>query len=55
MGLGVRMEKYTILKEESVNHKLLEGMPLKLKSFYLDLHNGFFFYPSRMMGIVSLD
>lgn len=41
--------------KESVNHKLLEGMPLKLKSFYLDLHNGFFFYPSRMMGIVSLD
>ncbi len=41
--------------QECVNHKLLEGMPAKLKSFYLELHNGFFFYPSRMMGLVPLD
>lgn len=41
--------------EECVNHELLKGMPEKLKSFYLDLHNGFFYYPSRMMGIVTLD
>lgn len=41
--------------KECINHELLEGMPLKLKSFYLDLHNGFFYYPSRMMGLVPLD
>lgn len=41
--------------KECIEHKLLEGMPLKLKSFYLDLHNGFFFYPSRMRGLVPLN
>ncbi len=41
--------------QECVNHELLEGMPAKLKSFYLELHNGFFFYPSRMMGLVTLN
>lgn len=41
--------------EECVAHKLLNGMPEKLMSFYLELHNGFFFYPSRMMGLVPLD
>ncbi len=41
--------------KECVNHELLEGMPAKLKSFYLELHNGFFFYPSRMMGLVTLN
>ncbi len=41
--------------EECVNHELLKGMPAKLKSFYLELHNGFFFYPSRMMGLVTLN
>lgn len=33
------------------NHKLLNGMPIKLKLFYTQLHNGFFYYPSRMIGI----
>ncbi len=41
--------------KECIEHELLEGMPQKLKSFYLDLHNGFFYYSSRMMGIVSLN
>ncbi len=41
--------------EECVDHELLNGMPTKLMSFYLELHNGFFFYPSRMMGLVTLD
>lgn len=40
---------------DSIAHRLLKGMPEKLKMFYLELHNGFFFYPSRMMGLVSLD
>lgn len=41
--------------KDAIGHKLLDGMPDKLKEFYLDLHNGFFFYPSRMMGLVPLD
>lgn len=40
---------------DSIGHQLLNGMPEKLKAFYLELHNGFFFYPSRMMGLVPLD
>ena len=58
---GIRCEDGNIYYFEGGNpkeckgHELLDGMPLKLKSFYLDLHNGFFYYSSRMMGIVSLN
>lgn len=41
--------------KDCTNHKLLEGMPAKLKLFYTDLHNGFFYYPSRAMGLIQLD
>ena len=41
--------------KECKEHELLVGMPQKLKLFYLELHNGFFYYPSRMRGIVSLN
>lgn len=36
-------------------HKLLSGMPEKLRQFYLEVHNGFFYYASRSHGLISLD
>lgn len=61
MLYGISMEDGKIEYYEGGNsldccsHKLLVGMPEKLKIFYQNLHNGFFYYPSHALGIVPLD
>ena len=36
-------------------NNLFIGMPEKLKRFYSSVHNGFYYFPSKLMGMVSID
>lgn len=41
--------------KESVSHELLNGMPQKLKNFYLNVHNGFIYFYGGNLGILPVD